>query len=208
MAEIIKKLVLVVYVIGSGSVIFDYIKELRNSLADINANCALDYTSDGPSPKTKQKIKYQIEEALNDIRQSSAVKKAAQQSLKLKSISSKKFEQEFVDHIENIIATTPVHEITTLVDVTQPQEITPEEYIQSIVQASVKFANINSSDLKLQQLEELQEFQINETPDQFSVRLEPMISYPVDNDITTNVNNVDYASKKITNGFSVVLASI
>lgn len=178
---------------GSGKLIINYLVELKNNLGEINANCL----TNSLSSESRNQLEKQVEEAFQSINRSPAVKKGIKQSRSLKNKSAKQVEEienEFVNHVQNAITNTPIHEITTLIDAPNPGQITPDQYIQSIVQFSVNLAESIKPQPKLDGIEHV---------DPFSIQLSPFAP----NDQIDQDTNAEYISKQLTDQFSIVLAS-
>lgn len=204
-----------------GVMLIDFLKVLHNNMSDINTNCILPHTNLQPSARTKQNINKQLENAFVEIQQSSAVKKAIKQSRSLKNKSPKLLEQQFIDHVQNAVDTTPVHEITTAIEMptSNPENVSPDQFIMSIVRFST---DLNES-IRLQPptpeeqiiAPEIQLIKEQE-PNQFSIQLASLSSLqppqieltskPVDDvailDQDPLAQNI---SKQLTNQFSIIL---
>jgi len=124
------------FTVGSGKLIYNYIKELHSSLSDINANCLI---QDIPiSPKIKEQIEQQVHDAFKNIKQTDAIKRAVSDSKELQMIPESRLEQQFVEHVENAVVMTPINEITNVTSNNNIDNITPEKYTEAIVGYTVK----------------------------------------------------------------------
>ena len=203
--------------IGMGSIIVKYLLELREKISAIAAGCMVEGgdVELAKSPLTRKRIEKQVDNALQDLNNTAALIEGAKQSRTLKSISSKMFEEQFLDHIQNTVSTTPVSEITDIANaMTIPEQVTEDQYIQSLVKNSINLVNKEYVEHPeyiqhglLNKLSSVQLVNMDDSVPQFEIL--PQHSVNIVGIEENNENNiVQNVSKNISDNLSIVLRSL
>jgi hypothetical protein len=193
-----------------GIELINYAMYIKDSLAEINANCMVSENALEPSAQTKRRMEQQLDQAFNEIILTDAMQEGIAQSRVPKELSAEEFEQQFIDHVQTAIETTPVHDITTLIDAptATPENITADQYNMALVKNSIRIQeSVRPKQVLPEIVPSIQMIDLNADIGEPAVQPQPIVDpsiqfIPLQDNV---INPVQDISNKLNKSLSIVL---